>query len=152
MTQRADVTEPLQVQFTDEAFDAVCLKDAVCTSVLKDLLLEEICFDDHRVSLLVPVHRGEGCILHDHPELPGEGQPEDGVVLFLVGCYWVRALWGAGYLGSLDLGSLVGPTASPKPPLNLLLDLGRHQGSALLQVPHQLMGPAGLCVPHGNSE
>ena len=34
----------------DEAFDAVCLKDAVCNYVLKDLLLEEICFDDHRVS------------------------------------------------------------------------------------------------------
>ena len=42
------------------------------------------------------MHRGEGRILHDHPELPGKGQPEDGVVLFLVGCFWVWALWGGG--------------------------------------------------------
>ena len=65
MTQRADVTEPLQVQFTDEAFDAVCLKDAVCTSVLKDLLLEETYVPGP--SLLGPV-KNWFC----HPSLPRE--------------------------------------------------------------------------------
>ena len=94
-----DFTELIQVQFTDKTLDAVCLKDPVHTSALEDLCLEEICLDDHCVSL-VPVHTGEGCILHNHPELPGEGQPEDGVVLFLVGCFWVWALWGQVVLGA----------------------------------------------------
>ena len=59
----------------DETLDSVCLKDDLCASVLEDLPLEEICLNDHHVSLIIPVHRGEGHILHDHPELPGEGQP-----------------------------------------------------------------------------
>ena len=71
---------------------AVCLPDTVCASVLEDLHLEEICPDDHRVSLVVPVHRGKCCILHNPPELPGEGQPEDSIVFFLVGHFWVWAL------------------------------------------------------------
>ena len=78
----------------DEALDAFCLKDLVLTSALEDLCLEEICLDDHHVSLIIPAHRGEGRIFHDPPELPGEGQPEDGVVLFLVGHFWLWALSG----------------------------------------------------------
>ena len=93
MTRRADFPEPVQVQFTDEALDAVCLKDLVHASALEYLYLEEICLDDHCISLIVPVHRGEGCILHNPPELPGEGQPEDGIVLFLFGHFRVQALW-----------------------------------------------------------
>ena len=48
----------------------------------------------HCVSLVIPVHRGEGHIFHNHPELPGEGESEDDVVLFLIGHFWVWALWG----------------------------------------------------------
>ena len=87
-------TEPVQDQFTDEALDAICLEGSVCTYALEDLRLEEISPDDHRVSLIIPVHRDEVHILHHHPELPGEGQPEDGIVFFLIGPYWVLALWG----------------------------------------------------------
>lgn len=100
------------------------VEDPVCAPTLEDLHLEEICLDDHHVSLIVPVHRGEGCILHDHPELPWEGQPEEGIVLFLIGCFWVQALSGW-VVGSPDLDFQVGPIASPKPPLNPRLDLGR---------------------------
>ena len=100
------------------------VEDPVCAPMLEDLHLEEICLDDHHVSLIVPVHRGEGCILHDHPELPWEGQPEEGIVLFLIGCFWVQALSGW-VVGSPDLDFQVGPIASPKPPLNPHLDLGR---------------------------
>ena len=49
-------------------------------------------------------------------------------------------------------GLLIGLSASPKPPLNPCLDPERHQGGALLWAPHQLMGPAGLPVPCGNSD
>lgn len=84
-----DFTELIQVQFTDETLDAVCLEDLVQASALEDFHLGEIYFDD----LIVPACRSEGCILHDPPELPGEGQPEDGIVLFL-SCFWVQALWG----------------------------------------------------------
>ena len=108
----------------NESLNAVCLEDPVCTSVLEDLRLEEICLDDYRVSLIVPVHRGEGRILHDHPELSWEGQPEEGIVLFLIGCFWIQALSGQ-VVGSPDLDFQVGPIASPKPPLNPRLDLGR---------------------------
>ena len=93
MTQRADFTETLQVKFTDEALDAVCLEDLVCTSALEDLCVEEICLNDHHVSLVIPVHRGEGVILHDPPKLPGKGQHEDG-------CFWVWALWRRAMLGT----------------------------------------------------
>ena len=43
-----DFTEPIQLQFTDETLDAVCLKDLVHTSVLGEicLCLEEICIYD----------------------------------------------------------------------------------------------------------
>ena len=51
----------------DEALDAFCLKDLVLTSALEDLCLEEICLDDHHVSLIIPAHRVEGRILHDPP-------------------------------------------------------------------------------------
>ena len=67
--------------------------EMVHASALEYHYLEKICLDDHCISLIVPVHRGEGCILHNPPELPGEGQPKDGVVLFLFGHFWVRALW-----------------------------------------------------------
>ena len=93
-------TEPVQDQFTDEALDAVCLEGPVCAYALEDLHLEEISPDDHCVSLIIPVHRDEVRILHRHPELPGEGQPEDSIVLFLIGPYWVRALWGWLVLGA----------------------------------------------------
>ena len=43
MTRRADFPEPVQVQFTDEALDAVCLEDLVRASVLEYLHLEDIC-------------------------------------------------------------------------------------------------------------
>lgn len=59
---------------------------------------------------------------------------------------------GADCLGGVDLGSRVAHPASPKPPLNPRFDLRRNHRSPLLQVPHQLMGPAGLPVPHGNSD
>ena len=69
-------------------------------------------------------------MLYDHPELPGEGQPEDSVVLLLVGCFWVRALWVAGCIGSPDLGSCVGHPASLKPPLNAHLHCGGIRGGS----------------------
>lgn len=68
-------------------------RDLVRASALEYLHLEEICLNDHCISLIVPVHRGEGRILHNPPELPGEGQPKDGIVLF-VGHFWVWDLWG----------------------------------------------------------
>ena len=86
-----DFPELIQVQFTDETLDAVCLEDLVHASALEDLHPEEIFFDDHHVFLIVPARRSEGRILHDPPELPGKGQPED---VFLLGHFWVQALWG----------------------------------------------------------
>ena len=69
-----------------QCWHAVCLKDLVHASALEYHYLEKICLDDHCISLIVPVHRREGCILHNPPELPGEGQPKDGVVcLYLEG-------------------------------------------------------------------
>ena len=78
----------------NEALYAVCLADLIHASLLEDLSLEEICLDYHHVSLVVPAHRGEGRILHNPPELPGEGQPKAGIVVILAGHFWVRALWG----------------------------------------------------------
>lgn len=89
-----DFPELIQVQFTDETLDAVCLEDLLHASALEDLHPDEIYFNDHHVFLIVPARRSEGRILHDPPELPGEGQPEDGIVLFLLGRFWVQALWG----------------------------------------------------------
>ena len=133
----------------DETLHTVCLEDPVCASVLEDLHLEEICLDDHRVSLVVPVHRGEGHILHDPLELPGKA----------LGQHCSLPHWpflgsgpvGADCHGGLDRGSKVGHAASPEPPLNPRLDLGRNHRDHLLWAPHQLMGPAGLPVPRGNS-
>ena len=56
---------------------------------------------------------------------------------------------GADCHGGLDLGSWAGYPASPKPPLNPGLDLGRNHGCPLLQAPHQLIGSAGLLVLMG---
>ena len=142
-----DFTELIQFQFTDETLDAVCLKDPAHTSALKDLCLEEICLDDHCVSLVVPVHRGEGHILHDYPELPGEGQPEEGVVLFLVGCFWVWALWRGG-LSWEPKSRLSGwSPCFAKTSSEYTFASGKNGGVCLLlRAPRQLMGPAELCA------
>ena len=115
--------------------DAVCLEDPVHNSALEDLCLEEICLDDHCVSLVVLVHRGKDHMLYDHPELPGEGQPEDSVVLLLVGCFWVCTLCVVGCIGSPDLGSCVGHPALLKPPLNAHLHCGGIRGVSCCGLP-----------------
>lgn len=101
---------------------------------------EEICFSDHRVSPLLQC-RDDGCIL-THPELLGEGQPEDGIVLILVGRFWVWALWGQVVFGACIWALGWSPCFSKATPENPHLDPGRNHGSPLLRAPHQWIGPA----------
>ena len=136
-------TEPVQDQFTDEALDAVCLEGPVCAYALEDLHLEEISPDDHCVSLIIPVHRDEVRILHRHPELPGEGQPEDSVVLFFdsrsgFGPCGDRFSWEP--RSGLSGWSPCFTKTSPE----FTFASGKNQGGPLLWAPRQLMGPVGL--------
>ena len=136
-------TEPIQVRFMDEGLDAVCLEDPAHASALEDLRLEEICLNDHHVSLVDPAHRGEGRILHDHPELPGEGQPEDSVVLFFdsrsgFGPCGDRFSWEP--RSGLSGWSPCFTKTSPE----FTFASGKNQGGPLLWAPRQLMGPVGL--------
>ncbi|XP_068389322.1 protein EOLA2 isoform X1 [Eschrichtius robustus] len=78
-----------QVQFADDSLQAVPVENPVCASAAKNLPAEEVLLDDHRVSLVVPAHRGEGGILHHPPELSWEGELKN----TLVGHTVVWALW-----------------------------------------------------------
>lgn len=133
----------------DETLHTVCLKDPVYASVLEDLRLEEICLDDHHVSLVVPVPEVKAAsfmILHSfwgrkalgqHCSLPhwpflGSGPG-----------------WGDSCHGSPGSRLWNGHPASPEPPLNPTFGSGEESEDPLQQAPHQLMGPAGLHVPRG---
>ena len=117
-----DFTEPMQVQFVDETFDAVL-------KILSEPLCWRTSVWNRSASITTMSPSSLQCTEAKAASSKliqsflGEESPWTALISSSLAVDWFGPC-GAGCLGSWDLGSWVGPTTSPKPPLNPHLDLG----------------------------
>lgn len=57
-----------------------------CAPVVKNLSLKQIYLNHDAVSIITPVHRLEGVVLHYGSQLPSKGQTEEVGIIFLIDC------------------------------------------------------------------
>ena len=148
MTRRADFPEPIQVQFADES--RCCLSRRSCLRLRT--AGPPVWKRSASVTTVSPSSfqcRGDGCILHSHPELLGK----DSLRTALFSSSLAVSGFGpcGGRLSWEPASGLSGwsPCFSKATPENPHLDPGRNHGSPLLRAPHQLMGPAEPQAPRG---